>query len=182
MNPPTEQVILQGARDFNLTTLSEIFDQYSPGIFRYAMRLLGNENLSEDCVSETFLRFLKALRSGQGPKDHLMAYLYRIAHNWITDSYRKQSPQMVEVDENMEDTYQSHLEGQVDHLLEQDQIRSVLRKLTPDQRLVISLRFLEGWENEEIAVTLNRPVGAIKALQHRAILSFRKVMLQEEKD
>jgi DNA-directed RNA polymerase specialized sigma24 family protein len=51
------------------------------------MRLLGHASLAEDCVAETFARFLKALQKRQGPRDHLQAYLYRIAHNWIVDLY-----------------------------------------------------------------------------------------------
>jgi RNA polymerase sigma-70 factor (ECF subfamily) len=57
-------------------------------LYRYAMRLLGNQQVVEECISDTFLRFLKSLRNSQGPVDHLKSYLYRIAHNWIIDYYR----------------------------------------------------------------------------------------------
>jgi len=55
---------------YNLDALGSIYDLYSPGIYRYAMRLLGDETLAEDCVADTFSRFLKVLRLGQGPEDH----------------------------------------------------------------------------------------------------------------
>ena len=57
-----EQNALKEARLFNRQALASIYDEYSPGLYRYAMRLLGNSDIAEDCVSETFSRFLKALR------------------------------------------------------------------------------------------------------------------------
>jgi RNA polymerase sigma-70 factor (ECF subfamily) len=60
--------------------------------------------------------------------------------------------------------------------MELQQVRSALALLTPDQRQVIMLKYLEDWENEEIAQALNKPVGAIKSLQHRAIESLRRLL------
>jgi len=142
---------------------------------------LGDDGLAEDCLAETFSRFLKALRSGKGPGDHLQAYLYRIAHNWITDSYRRQSPPPLELDENLHGEESELPDRQVDLAMEQREVRLALRALTPEQRQVIVLRFLEGWENEEVAAVLQKPVGAIKALQHRALNTLRRLLLREEK-
>jgi RNA polymerase sigma-70 factor (ECF subfamily) len=52
--------------------------------------------------------------------------------------------------------------------------------LTADQRQVIALKFLEGLDNEAIAEVLQKPVGAVKALQHRALASLRRILLSEE--
>ena len=182
MSQPTERDLLDGAKSFDLLSLGAIYDRYSPGIYRYAMRLLGDECLAEDCVSETFSRFLKALRAGQGPQDHLQAYLYRVAHNWITDSYRRQPPPPLELDESVRSEDQHLPESQVDARLEQHQVRLALRSLTPDQQQVIALRFIEGWENDEVATALEKPVGAIKALQFRALNTLRRLLLGEEKE
>ncbi len=178
---PGEQDLLTGARAGDLATLGMIYDRYSPGIYRFALRLLGDDCLAEDCVAETFERFLKSLRSGHGPTDHLQAYLYRIAHNWITDCYRRLPPPPLDLDESV--CADDHLspENQADVRLEQQQVRSALRSLTPDQRQVITLRFVEGWENGEVAAALGKPVGAIKALQHRALLMLRRILLRDEK-
>ena len=83
-----ERSLLQRASQLDEKALVEVFDCYHAGIYRYAMRLTGEAHLAEECTSETFLRFLNALHKGMGPREHLQAYLYRIAHNWITDHYR----------------------------------------------------------------------------------------------
>jgi RNA polymerase sigma-70 factor, ECF subfamily len=182
MEQPTEQELLNGARKMDLPVLGAIYDRYSPGIYRYAMRLLGDECQAEDCVAETFSRFLKGLRAGQGPQDYLQAYLYRIAHNWITDSYRRQPPPPLALDDNLPDASRNRPDRLVENLMERRQVRLALRALTPDQRQVVTLRFLEGCDNEIVAKALGKPVGAIKALQHRALNTLRRMLLQEEKE
>lgn len=177
-----DEDLLTGARAYDIETLGEIYDRFSPGIYRYAMRLLGDENQAEDCVAETFSRFLKILRSGNGSQDHLQAYLYRIAHNWITDNYRRQPLPALDLDETLRAEDGFLPENQVDHYLEQQQVRLALQSLTPDQRQVITLRFIEGWENQEVAAALEKPVGAIKALQHRALNTLRRLLVQDEKE
>lgn len=181
MNIPTEQDLLKGARTCDLTSLGAIYDLYSPGIYRYAIRLLGDDCLAEDCVADTFSRLLKALRSGHGPKDYLQAYLYRIAHNWITDKYRQQLPVTIELDDSIRVTEQECPEEQVENMITQQEVRLSLRALTPDQRQVVVLRYIEGWENDEVAKAMDKPVGAVKALQHRALETLRKMLLPDER-
>lgn len=165
-----------------MQALGAIYDRYSPGLYAYAIRLLGDECQAEDCVAETFSRFLKSLRASQGPETHLQAYLYRIAHNWITDFYRRQPPLPLELDENLRAEHELQPEIQVDQRIAQEQVRGALRLLTPDQRQVITLRFLEGWENEEVAEAVQKPVDAVRALQHRALVALRKWLLGKEKE
>ena len=169
MKASSDLLLLARAQRFEQEALAEIFDRYNAGIFRYAMRLLGDVDLARECMSETFSRFLSALRRGAGPKDYLQAYLYRIAHNWITDYYRSKIPPSLPLDPELRSNPADEPHQVVSDEMELQQVRSALTLLTPDQRQVIMLKYLEEWENEEIAQALNKPVGAIKSLQHRAI-------------
>jgi len=175
----SEKKLLKRARAFDRRALAEIYDHYSPGLFRYAERLLGDSSQAEECVAETFNRFLSALRRNIGPQEHLQAYLYRIAHNWITDQYRRQPPlpldlnHAVDIDPSIDPRSADH------DVILQDEVRGALRKLTADQRQVIVLKFLEGWSNTDIAETMGKPVGAVKSLQHRGLAALRRLLLKE---
>lgn len=178
----SERDLLKDAKTFDPASLGAIYDQYSPGIFRYAMRLLGDQVYAEDCVSETFSRFLKALSMGQGPDEHLQAYLYRIAHNWITDCYRKNAPVTLELNESYPADDEPRPEQEAEIGLQKQEVRMAMRHLTPDQRQVIYLRFIEGWENKEVAAALGKPVPSIKTLQHRALKTLKKLLLTKKKE
>ena len=173
--------LLQHARQLDEQALGEIYDLYSPAIYRYASRLLGDADQAEECVADTFSRLLIALHNGGGPKDHLSAYLYRIAHNWITDSYRRKP---IELPLDSED-YMDGLPGpsaELDQKNRVDLVRKALRKLTPEQRQVIVLRYLEDLSNAEIAESIEKPIGSVKALLHRGLDSLRRVLVSEREE
>lgn len=180
MKSNQDRDLLQRAHKFEEQALAEIYDRWSPALYRYAMRLLSETDLAEECVSETFSRFLTALRHGSGPQDYLQAYLYRIAHNWITDHYRRKLPLLLPLDPDLHADTEEEPPQAVAQELERQQVRAALTYLTPDQRQVIMLKFVEDWENEEIARALNKPVGAVKALQHRALEALRRILLPQK--
>lgn len=171
-----EQELLTQAGQFDTRALAEIYDLYSPRLYRYAMRLLGDSSAAEDCVSETFSRFLKALRAGKGPRDYLQAYLFRMAHNLVVDHYRRQ-PMTEELDDDLPQIENTEETAALN--LSQHRMRIALQQLTEDQQQVVTLKFLEGWDNEAVAKALNKPVGAVKSMQHRALAQLKKLLLDE---
>mgnify|MGYP000891245832 FL=1 len=176
-----ERSLLRKAIDFDESALAEIYDRYQSALYRYAYRLLGDQQLAEDCIADTFFRFLKNLRKGNAPTENLRAYLYRIAHNWVTDYYRRaqKAPEQELTDhlaknEDMDEVVSNRLESEV--------IRSTILTLTPDQQQVIILKYLEGWQNEEIARFMGKRVGAVKALLHRSLVTLKKKCVLQEKE
>ena len=61
-------------------------------------------------------------------------------------------------------------------------IRASLQKLTPEQRQVIILKYIEGWNNREIAKLSGQTIGAVKALQFRGLQSIKKILDAQRKD
>lgn len=175
-----EAILLERAKRFELQALAEIYDHYSPGLYRYAVRLLGDAGTAEDCVAETFTRFLQALQMGKGPDTYLQAYLYRMAHNWITDYYRRQAPAPLPLDLGLNLSGDSNPDREAIAKIQADQVRAALALLTPDQRQVIVLKFLHGWKNDQVAAALEKPVGAVKSLQHRALKALRRILSAPE--
>jgi RNA polymerase sigma-70 factor (ECF subfamily) len=60
--------------------------------------------------------------------------------------------------------------------MDRQRVRAALLQLTPEQRLVIELRFLENWSHEDVANLLGRTVEATRALQYRAVESLRHIL------
>jgi RNA polymerase sigma-70 factor (ECF subfamily) len=179
LDTKSEMELLSCARKLDEAAISEIYDRISPAIYSFAIRQTGDTNLAEECVADTFFRFLRSLRSGQGPTDHLKAYLYRIAHNWINDHYRYARPEEA-LNPELPARAGSEPHIAVSTALDQQELRNALSLLTPDQRQVIVLKYLEEMGNSEIALVLQKPVGAVKALQHRALDALRLILSPNE--
>jgi RNA polymerase sigma-70 factor (ECF subfamily) len=171
----TDQELLTLAKQFDQDALAEIYDRYSTALFRYAYRIVGSQQIAEDCVSETFIRFLKSLQAGRGPRENLRGYLYRIAHNWITDQFRRQKP--VNGLEDYEEVLEADSGGVEDSVIGSEtahQLRRYLGRLKADQQQVIALKHLEGMSNKEVAEIMGRNVGSVKALHSRGLNNLRK--------
>jgi len=183
LNDTNDTELLGKVCSLDPVAITEVYDRYSPGIYRYAMRLTGSTENAEDCVAETFSRFLTALSNGRGPTKFLQAYLYRIAHNWITDLYRRSLP-VVELDEQEQEMITGESDNQLVHSIElksqQQRVRWALAQLKAEQRQVIVLRYLEEWEIDQIAQAIKKPVGAVRALLHRAVVKLRELLHGEK--
>jgi len=175
-------MIMAQTKPLDKQDLVEIYEKLSPALYRYAVRLLGNRDIAEDCVSETFSRFLQAVRSGGGPKENVQAYLYRSAHNWITDYYRRtrEATQPLDTEEPIDMSANPSRVVADEH--ERQRVRKALLRLPPDQQQVIALRFLDEMAHEDVAVILDKTVEATRALQYRALTTLRHLLREEELD
>jgi len=169
--------LLERAKAFDKTAITIIYDTYQQPLYRYVYRQVGSVETARDLTAEVFRRFLQSLKKGQGPSNQLRAWLYRVAHNTVVDFYRRQQHrnhyplenQVLLSDENPAQTAEIHIES--------DRVRAALVQLTPDQREVISLKFFAEMSNQEAAEVMGKPVGAVKALQHRAVAALQRQLI-----
>ncbi len=154
--------------------LADVYDHYYQPIYRFIFRQIGEMETSRELSGEVFHRLIKAVQSGVNPEQHIAPWLYRTAHNLVIDHYRKQKnrqhfPLSDVVVESQLDT-----ERDAELRVTAEIVRRALQDLTPEQKQVILLKFLEGLTNQEVADLMNKSVGAIKSLQHRALTALRK--------
>jgi RNA polymerase sigma-70 factor (ECF subfamily) len=156
--------------------LAAIYDRYQPLIYRYIYRRVGDVEVGLDLTADVFRRLLQAVDRGSGPDRSVRSWLYRTAHNLVVDYYRRQQhrqhlelkEELIAGRDNLERTAAVHLEA--------ERVRRALRDLTPEQEQVLTLKFLEGLSNDEVAEILDRTVGSVKALQHRGLASLRRLL------
>lgn len=169
--------LVSHARRYDDGSLVEIYNRFAPGLYRYAVRMLGDQYSAEDCVGETFSRFIESLNNGRGPYEYLQAYLYSIARNWITDQIRKKALRITELSPKMGSSGNDPA-WIVDKKIELDQVRSAMTLLKPDQHQVILLRYLECCSDQEIASRLGKSIGAIRVLHHRGLVCLKSILLK----
>lgn len=179
--PDNETDLLQRVQKYDIKSLAWVYDNYSPAIYRYAYRLLGSDQNAEDCVADTFLKLLVVLDKGSGPKENLKAYLFRSAHNWVVDHYRRKSSDESELHDEQPDILEG-VENITETRLRIEKTMKSMKKLTREQQEVLYLKYGEGFQNEMIAKIMKKPCGAIKSLLHRGTAALRKDLKNENQD
>jgi RNA polymerase sigma-70 factor (ECF subfamily) len=152
-----------------------LYEQYAEVIFRYVYSHLESRLDAEDLTEEIFLRAWRALPKYDERGLPFSAFLFRIARNSLIDYYRQRKN--VQSIEDME--LQSHEAGpeeMVDMHIENHNLRDTIAKLREDYRNVLIFRFLSGLSPEETAQVMQRSVGAVRVLQHRALSALKDLM------
>ena len=177
-----ERVLLKRARQYDEAALGELYDQYAPRIYAYVYRRVGDACLAEDLTGDVFVRVIQAIQSERLWHTSFRAWLYRIAHNLVADHYRRQRPVVEsELDERLVAAEDDPVSAVAEQLSRQ-RLRAAISRLTPDQQQVLALRFGEGMKAREVAEVMGKSVGAIEALQHRALAALRRVLKREWDD
>ena len=181
-NRDAEAVRLQKARTLDRRTLGGIYDDYHEQLYSYIFRRVGDVETARDLTADVFRRFLQATAKGNGPEENLRAWLYRVAHNIVIDHYRRQQHQPSQT--LNEDWAGDDVDPRTaaEERLQVDRVRDAMRHLTAEQQQVISLKFLEGLSNEEVADITQKSIGAVKGLQHRALSALRRQLTSLEEE
>jgi RNA polymerase sigma-70 factor (ECF subfamily) len=64
--------------------------------------------------------------------------------------------------------------------MDRQRVQTALLKLSPEQRQVVELRFVEGWSHEDVADAIGKSIEATRALQHRAVSALRALLTESE--
>jgi RNA polymerase sigma-70 factor (ECF subfamily) len=156
--------------------LAEVYDRYFDQLYRYLNYRLGEPEVAADLTGDVFLALVNALKIGKSPKTSLSGWLYTVARNLAADYIKKKGRTVSLIEDLVAD--EPSLTDQV-HL---SQLAPILRKailqLTEEQQHVITLRFGQGLSLAETAQLLDKSVGAIKGLQHRALASLARFIPQ----
>lgn len=175
-----EADLILRAQRYDADALSEIYETYYPRVYHYLYIQLSDSHLAEDLASDVLLQVLEAIDRYRFRGTPFAAWVFRIARNRVIDHHRRRSRRShVELQDGIpsqNDGPQALAERSMEHA----SVRAAIERLTDEQRQVIVLKFVEELDNASVAQVLGRSLGAVKSLQHRALVAMRKVLERED--
>jgi RNA polymerase sigma-70 factor (ECF subfamily) len=173
---------IRGAQAGQPEQVTTLYEHYHASIFRYLYYRVGDRQTAEDLTSEVFLRMIRNLAGYrlQGSSAPFQAWLFQIAHNLVTDHYRRSSihPQ-VALAENLA-AADTELDAGVERHMNHEHLRLALSELSDDQRDVVVLRFVVGLPIGDVARSLNKSEDAVKGLQRRGLSALKESLSRLE--
>jgi RNA polymerase sigma-70 factor (ECF subfamily) len=167
----------QGDRD----ALEELYLIHFDRIYSYLHVSVGNRHDAEDLTTQTFLKMLESIGKFRWQSAPFSAWLFRIAHNLAMDHFRanKRWQPEEEVPEPEPDEGTSAEAGALESIGRKSMLE-LIDELSPEQQQVLTLKFVFNFANAEAATILGKTEGAIKSLQHRALVSLQKQLEKRE--
>jgi RNA polymerase sigma-70 factor (ECF subfamily) len=161
--------------------LNELYDQTARPLFSIACRMLGNVADAEEIIQDVFVQIWTKAAKFDAEKGQPFHWVLALTRNRCIDGLRaRQRRSRIMVDMNGEPELDQAVElAPVDApLMENDiaVIQSVVNNLPKDQRQAIEMAFFGGLTHQEIAESLNEPLGTVKARIRRGMLKLREAL------
>lgn len=166
--------LIKQCRQHDENAFRKLVEMHQQMVFSFAFRMLCNEDDAKDAVQETFIRVWKNLDKYK-PELKFTTWLFSIASNHCCDKIRSRKRTLKA--ENYEIHFLSGEENFEETAIRSDLakvIRELTDNLTPKQKLVFTLRDLEGFEPEEVEKITGMTAGKIKGNLYLARQYIRK--------
>jgi RNA polymerase sigma-70 factor (ECF subfamily) len=159
-----------------------LFDRYYVPVYRFVAARVGRPSDAEDLAQLVFVKALEALPRFEARGVPFGGWLFRLARNVVIDHVRTRREHAT-LDVVAEQTAGDAGPDDLAVLRqEMDSVAHALRRLTPEQREAIELRFFAGLSAREAAVAMGRQEGTVRGLQFRAIAALRRELGIEADD
>jgi len=185
----SDQEVVALAREGREAAYPELVRRYERPVFSLIYRMVRDRALAEDLAQDTFVKVLNALESYRS-EYKFSSWIFKIANNVAIDQLRRRELDTLSLDGSPDARTQQEVEATALQAadrgespleeLEARELGSVIERaiarLRPEYRSCILLRHVEGRSYEEIAATLDLPLGTVKTYIHRARHELREYL------
>ncbi|MFI5207110.1 MAG: RNA polymerase sigma factor [Gemmatimonadales bacterium] len=185
----SDQEVVALARAGKEAAYRELLRRYERPVFSLIYRMVRDRALAEDLAQDSFVKVLNALESYR-PEYKFSSWVFKIANNVAIDQLRRRELDTLSLDgaphartrDEVEATALQAVDRTETPLAELEsrelgsRIEQAIARLRPEYRSCILLRHVEGRSYEEIAETLDLPLGTVKTYIHRARHELREYL------
>lgn len=169
--------LIVAARNGDRAAIDELLARYEPSIYRFGLRMCGNEDAAREVLQETLLAAFRYLPGFRGDAA-LSTWLYQIARSFCIKERRGQHPTRSLDEEGAPELVDPapSPDARV-HAREVGELLSkAIATLSPEHREALVLRDVEGLSADQAAEVIGIEVGALKSRLHRARMALRAAL------
>jgi RNA polymerase sigma-70 factor (ECF subfamily) len=166
--------IIAGCKSGDAGCFSEVVDTYASRCYGYFYRLTGNKDVSDDLLSELFVKLVEKIKTYKGGS--FESWLFRIASNIFHDYLRHKQRQKKLLESQVKQLRSGATATEALHSEGYDRLQKKIARLDADTRELIMLRFYSELSFKEIAAIRSEPIGTTLSKLHRGLKKLRELM------
>lgn len=161
------------AQEGDKSAFADLYEHFFDSIYRYVYFRVAPSEV-DDIVETVFVKVWTKLPSYESRDVGFNAWIFRIAHNAVID-HRRTHKSLLPIDPSLPDEAPKNAPKAITHeRLLAEELRVEIEALKDPYRQVVSLKFLSGLDNAEIAEILGEREGNIRVIQHRALKMLKE--------
>jgi RNA polymerase sigma-70 factor, ECF subfamily len=179
----TERELIESCQRGERESFRALFEAHKDKVYSIALRYAGDEAAAMDIAQETFLKLFSRIREFRGEAT-FESWLYRIVVNSCLD-HKRRGRRLLPLLDGLLATLRFSGENALHKLLRQElseRVRGAVMNLSPEQRMVVVLRYTQGLSYDEIAEAVGCSAGTVASRLNRAhkVLERKLARLVEE--
>ena len=179
MRGDEDEVLLRRvARSGDEHALSELYDRYAGLIYGAGLRYLGDRGLAEDLVQDVLFSVWRNAASFDPSRGSFAAWIHRITRNRATDLIRRRRARVRTIGDDA--PFESGEKDPAGDLSRSFDVASALASLSPAQREILVLAYVEGLSQREISRRTGTPLGTVKSRTTAALRAMRERMQRDQ--
>lgn len=180
MDDKKEHKLLQNAQRGDKKAIAELYDSHYRAVYNYIFYRISDPQSAEDLSAEVFIRMIQKLPDYKDRGRPLLAWLYTIARNIVIDHHRAlDKKEEVPLKEDLLEDRIPAPDKQLQARQTSDCFRNALETMPETQRQLLVYRFINGFSTPKIIQLLDKSDRAVRSLQHRALRTLEKVLVEE---
>ncbi|MFF8812405.1 sigma-70 family RNA polymerase sigma factor [Streptomyces pactum] len=153
------------------------YDLYGGELFGFACKALGDRQLAEDVLQETFLRAWRAPQGFDPRRGSMRTWLFSIARNAVVDAMRRRTAREGAGHSSWDTVPEPPpAVDAVDQLVERIQLDEALKQISPQQREAVVEVYFGGRTCAELAAELGVPAATMRSRLYYGVRALRRVL------
>ena len=170
-----EQELVASLRNKDNQAFGYLYDHYSGALYGVIKQIIGDMELSNDVMQETFVNVWRKIDSYDETKGRLFTWMLNIARNAAIDKTRSKGFQQSQRQQPLVDGIEA-MHPSIKPGIDDYGLKKMLLKLKDEQRQLIDLSYYQGFTHEQIAKALDIPLGTVKTRIRSALTQLRVLL------
>lgn len=153
-----------------------LYENYAAALYGVILKVLGKEDQAGDILQEVFVKIWRSIGQYDAGKGRLYTWMLNIARNSAIDLLRssnfQKNQKTTDIEQNVSLQDWQQISGTNTDTIG---LKKSVMNLKQEFRVLIDLAYFQGYTQEEIAKTLNIPLGTVKTRMRNAILELKSV-------
>lgn len=171
------QSLVAACQNGDVEAFGDLYDLYVQPVYRYVYYRIDKSEV-EDVVENVFVKTWENIDKYKPAESPFSSWLFRIAHNLVVDHYRFYRKHV-----SLHERLPRHLNQSDDNpadwthqKMNQGYLKDALRQLKEPYQQVLVLKYLSGFDTQEIADIMQRNEGNVRILQYRALRALKEIL------